>query len=240
MSEKLLSHICPQSGIGKSSEQQRPKTQKQIEEEIERLEAKIDAMGGIDAAEEEYQSREKKKREEKKERRKMEGFIEPTDVFNFTDVPLRKTIPGMTGRELTCVNFDKSSILKEIIQREYSDDPVQLVGELQTSFILFFVGERQEGLNQWRDIASLLCSCENIEPVGLFEHFTGSLYYQLRLFPSDLFYDTILADSFLHSSLLSYLELTSLTPKLRSKRDKLIGLLRNKFNLKLPSGITDS
>lgn len=80
----------------------------------------------------------------------MEGFTEPDDIFNFSHIPRRKTIPGVLGHDLTSVNFDKSSILAEIIDREYYDDPVMLVGEQQLCFILFFTGERLEGLKQWK------------------------------------------------------------------------------------------
>ena len=70
----------------------------------------------------------------------MERFTAPSDLFNFTDIPRRKAIPGISGRDLTSMNFDKSSILEEIIQREYQQDPVMLIGELQACFILFFLG----------------------------------------------------------------------------------------------------
>lgn len=58
LSEKLLAHICPPNMMEKTQQKtEHPKSQKEIEEEIKHLEDKIDAMGGIDAAEEEYDLR---------------------------------------------------------------------------------------------------------------------------------------------------------------------------------------
>ncbi len=98
---------------------------------------------------------------------------------------------------------------------------VGLVGELQFAFVSFIYGQSEEGLEQWKTIAALLCNCERAlaaRPV-LFCVFVGerprvrpsprsamrlraeALMAQLADVPGDLFVDPLSKENFLRKSL---------------------------------------
>jgi len=84
------------------------------------------------------------------------------NVF-FTNIPMRKSIHGYSKEQITESNFDKSIILKEL-ETKYENDTQQnkpefyryFLGELQFSFILFFLGQNFEGFEQWKKMVYLL------------------------------------------------------------------------------------
>lgn len=82
--------------------------------------------------------------------------------INYIDVPKRKVNFGAVGEELTKMNFDKSAILEEILNKEYCGDFKLLFGEFQAAFINFLMGENLESFNQWKDLFILLTSCDEI------------------------------------------------------------------------------
>lgn len=50
------------------------------------------------------------------------------------------------------MNFDKTQILKSLIEKEYGGDYQLLLGELQFSYIIFLLGENYEGFEQWKKL----------------------------------------------------------------------------------------
>jgi hypothetical protein len=96
--------------------------------------------------------------EEKTEENKL--LCSEYGTIFYTDIPHRKVIHGLTGAQLTQINFDKTTILMDLISKEYHNNYTILLAELQFSFISFVLGHNLESLNQWKNIIVLLCSCE--------------------------------------------------------------------------------
>lgn len=91
----------------------------------------------------------------------LEGFLELGGNVNYTDIPKRKLNYGIIGENLTKMNFDKSMILKEILQKEYQNNYKFLFGEFQAAFIAFLMGESLESFKQWKNLFILLTSCDD-------------------------------------------------------------------------------
>jgi len=49
-------------------------------------------------------------------------------------------VQGLTGHGLTKMNFDKSTILQDLLVKDFSNEPDKLLGELQFAFVSFLLG----------------------------------------------------------------------------------------------------
>ena len=90
----------------------------------------------------------------------MEEFLELGGNINYTDIPKRKANHGVIGESLTKMNFDKSTILRETILKDYENDYKLLFGEFQVAFISFLMGESLDSFTQWKNLFILLTSCD--------------------------------------------------------------------------------
>jgi len=50
-------------------------------------------------------------------------------------------------------------ILNNLIQKEFNNTPVLLLGELQFCFVTFLLGENFDSFEQWKSLTTLLCQC---------------------------------------------------------------------------------
>ena len=55
--------------------------------------------------------------------------------------------------------MDKSFILSTLLRQAGGDYKI-LLGELQFAFIVFFLGENLEGLEQWKQMLNVICCSE--------------------------------------------------------------------------------
>lgn len=138
--------------------------------------------------------------------------------INYTDIPKRKVNHGYSGESLTKMNFDKSTILKEMLAKEFGGDHRLFFGEFQVAFVSFLMGESLDSFNQWKNIFILLTSCDELMTenkdlfiefirIYLLENFLkfysslAVLYNQLKQFPVDFFHDTITSNNFMKTCL---------------------------------------
>jgi len=89
------------------------------------------------------------------------------------------------------------------------------LGELQFSFVCFLMGHAFDGLEQWKRIIELLCSCDDavhdISLVDLFRGFVVVLHDQLSVVPSDFFHDELSGNNFLRQQLISWFEIVGVS-----------------------------
>jgi len=134
----------------------------------------------------------------------------------YSSIPKLKT--ALSPQETTQLNFDKSTILLELIQKHYKEKPTEILGEVQFSFICFLLSESFDGFEQWKQIVNLLCSSDQALFVmpDLFCDFIEVLHFQLMQAPEDFFVDVISHNNFLDHALNSFFQLLD-DPKLDSK-----------------------
>ncbi|KAL7748190.1 hypothetical protein RI367_006374 [Sorochytrium milnesiophthora] len=129
----------------------------------------------------------------------------PDDNIRFTSFNLRRSWPhGATGETVTRYSQDKSWLLTHVLASNYNDDYRQLLGELQLAFVLLLFGHNFEGLEQWKLLVTLLCSCEEVllqstvDTVGrLYTGMFDVMQAQLRQCPEDFFTDVVSENNFL-------------------------------------------
>mmetsp|Transcript_33422 Transcript_33422/g.58574 ORF Transcript_33422/g.58574 Transcript_33422/m.58574 type:complete len:330 (+) Transcript_33422:10-999(+) len=165
--------------------------------------------------------------------RELESMTNPRGGFFFTDIPKRRVKHGMSAAEITQSNFDKSAILKDLFDAQFSD-PNDLLGEFEVAYLAFVLGENYEGLMQWKEMLHLLCNCEVAlqSMPDFFLEFITSLYIQINQFPPDMLSDELLSRSAITQGLASlYLLLddSTLAPKLYSRGKKLRQLMESRF-----------
>jgi A1 cistron-splicing factor AAR2 len=147
---------------------------------------------------------------------------------------------GATPQELTKLNFDKSALLEQLLkeyQQEHPDFNSEqfLLGELQFAFICFLIGQCQDGLDQWKNIIELLCSCDEAinEHPQLFVEFINVLYNQLKNIPKDFFTDELSERNFLTKTLTGFFSIvsdSSTHEKVRERAQQLRTFLENEFH----------
>ncbi|GAB5367098.1 hypothetical protein AAMO2058_001200400 [Amorphochlora amoebiformis] len=147
------------------------------------------------------------------------------------DAKMRSILASVT----TC-HMDKSEGLYALMNKEYPGQSHGVLGELEFAFCSFVFGESFEGLEQWKKLTRLLCSCDKAvdEKPDLFAAFTQVLHSQLHAIPRDFFQDCISKENFLHDCLKDYLEIlknSQISGQHRRDHDKLQSLLKTKFGL---------
>uniref|UniRef100_A0A0E0KMF3 AAR2 splicing factor homolog n=1 Tax=Oryza punctata TaxID=4537 RepID=A0A0E0KMF3_ORYPU len=90
----------------------------------------------------------------------------------YTTIPASVKHSNISGDELTALNLDKTSLLENVLAKNYQGQEDLLLGELQFSFIAFMMGQSLEAFMQWKALVSLLLSCS--------EAFIRTIYYQLK------------------------------------------------------------
>lgn len=184
----------------------------------------------------EKQVRDEEAKQEKAAKRLYKYREAFTGGSYYTDIPTKKVLQGLTGSALTEANFDKTSILKDVISKLGS--PTALLGELQYAFVSFLVGENLESFEHWKRLINLLCTCSSglykTDPLSadLFMKFVPVFFEQLRQLPKDFFSDDLSKVSFLKDALNAFssnVEDERVSPALKARVGKLRRMLQEEY-----------
>ena len=117
------------------------------------------------------------------------SVINPDGLVKFSSIPSPITPKGASPNEITKAHMDQTSTLNACIISNYQGDSRSLLGELQSSFLLFLYGHIYEGFEQWRRLLELFCSCDQalLTHSELFSQFISVLHFQLNVIPMDFF-----------------------------------------------------
>lgn len=101
-----------------------------------------------------------------------------------------------TGLDPSCVtraHMDGSERTRKMAKTYCEDDLEEILGELELAFVLFLAMGSLSGLDRWRRLVALLCSCDDLmkEEAKYFEELSESLREQLLMAPPDFFRDPI-------------------------------------------------
>lgn len=106
----------------------------------------------------------------------------PEKALDFLPINLKQTWrAGAVGRERTEAAQDRTWALKDIF-REQSRNPMEMIGELQVSFIMILTLNNNSCMEQWKRILGLLLTCKAapIEQPPFFTRFLQTLKLQLE------------------------------------------------------------
>ena len=97
------------------------------------------------------------------------------------------------------MSYRLEKLIEQQKQLEIEPNELNVICELQFSFICFLVGQVLDAFEQWKSLLSLLCNCEvSIKNrVKFFQELVNVMYFQLKEMPEDFFIDIISKDNFL-------------------------------------------
>ena len=125
--------------------------------------------------------------------------IDTSDVptIFWTDIGKVKLPLGTPSDLVTRHNVDRTLHLEQVIEASGYTNAVNLVGELQASFILFLLGLNYDAFVQWRRLLELFLGCRE---AGIRAHalqftvFCESLLFQIKQLPEDYLFDGGMTD----------------------------------------------
>lgn len=177
-------------------------------------------------------------REEKEEKEETDGDLAVPSVI-YSKIPPVSIPEGASHSEITRLQMDRTAVLEKLLRHEYSGsndaNETWLLGEMQHAFVSFVVGESLAGLEQWKGIVHLLCSCESAVEgrPSLYRGFLETLHGQFLHIPADFFHDALSGPhNFLRPSLRDLFEILadSEVPKeVREQEHALRSLLLRRF-----------
>eukprot|EP00752_Nemacystus_decipiens_P008371 g7483.t1 len=142
-----------------------------------------------------------------------------------------------TPEGVTKQHMDGSDSLRRWIASDFGGSWMELLGELQLSFVLFVSLSSLQGFRHWQALSALLCRCGDAlrtDP-ALFTAFIRMLHAHLKLVPEDFFEVELSKDNFLVPCLSALLQNVlpdeSLAPALLDAGKRLLKFLQQRFGL---------
>ncbi|XP_051912782.1 protein AAR2 homolog [Hippocampus zosterae] len=150
-------------------------------------------------------------------------------------IPEKTYPPGATPAQITQCSLDLTYALETLLDKNYQQTPLDLLGELQFAFVCFVVGNVYEGFEHWKSLLSLLCRAEAAmqRHKELYLELIAVLYHQLGEIPPDFFVDIVSQNNFLTSTLQDFFQLAtgpSVDEALRKRAEKFKAHLTKKFS----------
>lgn len=156
----------------------------------------------------------------------------PGTEIRFTRIPKVWYPPNSTPREISKHSMDSSYVLSEILKN--CEEPVDLLSELQFTFICFVLGQVLDAFEHWKKLVHVICSCNEFMKSNskLFNNLLTVLYHQVNEIPSDFFVDVVSSNNFLVttlSNLFAGLESSEIEEGLRKRAKQYRKYLTKKF-----------
>ena len=145
--------------------------------------------------------------------------------IRFTKIPTKLHYPkGLNPSEITKYSMDSSYKLTVLLDSVYSENPLNILGELQFAFVCFLIGQVFDAFEQWKTLVHLLCSCEDAlkSQPDLFLKFISVLHFQIREIPEDFFVDIVSSNNFLTTTLQEFFS------NLENCDDECVAMLRKR------------
>ncbi|CAG9765283.1 unnamed protein product [Ceutorhynchus assimilis] len=132
--------------------------------------------------------------------------------LRFTVFPTKGYPEGSTPAEITRHSLDASYLFEQVLASY--EQPNDVLGELEFSFICFLVGHSLEAFDQWKKIFILFCSCEGalLKHRRLYDEFLSVVEVHLKETPEDFLADIVSNRNFV------YVKLKVLFRSIRSSR----------------------
>ncbi|XP_064154714.1 protein AAR2 homolog isoform X2 [Anguilla rostrata] len=183
--------------------------------------------------------------------------LRPGTEIRFSDIPKQTYPEGATPAQITQCSIDLSYALDCLLEKQYKQEPLHVLGELQFAFVCFLIGNVYEGFEHWKRLLTLLCRAETAmhKRRDLYLGLIAVLYHQLGEIPPDFFVDIVSQDNFLTSTLQEFFQFATgpgVDGTLRKRAEKFKAHLTKKFRwnfevdpddcapvvVELPEGVT--
>jgi len=154
--------------------------------------------------------------------------------MRFHTIPRHAFPFGASPSDVTRMSIDKTTLLEDVLRKEFQSSNKDLLAELQISFVTFIYGRLFEGFEQWKHLVGLICSSSQsaTNHIQLYNDFITVIYFQVQEIPSDFFVDIVTCNNFLTSTLCSlfiHLRQAEVEGYLKSKAQKFQQYLTKRF-----------
>ncbi|XP_023654760.1 protein AAR2 homolog [Paramormyrops kingsleyae] len=131
--------------------------------------------------------------------------------LRFSHIPKQTYPPGATPAQITQFSMDHSYALERLLEANYKENPLHVLGELQFAFVCFIIGNAYEAFEHWKRLLELLCRSEAAVRArsALYLGLIAVLYRQLAEIPPDFFVDIVSQQNFLTNTLQHFFQFTS-------------------------------
>uniref|UniRef100_A0A0C9QJM7 Protein AAR2 homolog n=1 Tax=Fopius arisanus TaxID=64838 RepID=A0A0C9QJM7_9HYME len=125
----------------------------------------------------------------------------PGTELRLTELPDKYYPDDATPMEITQHSLDSSYALNILLKK--FKEPIEIIGELQLSFICFLVGQSWDAFDHWKKLISLICRADKIIPErrAVYVEFLRTLEIQLTHVPEDLLCDIVSSNNFVYHHL---------------------------------------
>ncbi|XP_044741037.1 protein AAR2 homolog [Chrysoperla carnea] len=125
----------------------------------------------------------------------------PGTELRLTVFPENSYPDGSTPAEITKHSLDSTYVLECLI-KNYTR-PIEIIGEVQFTFICFLVGHSLEAFEQWKRLVNIICSCELAITKYriIFDTFLSVFEAQLLEVPEEFLADIVANNNFAYLKL---------------------------------------
>ncbi|KYN21034.1 PREDICTED: protein AAR2 homolog [Trachymyrmex cornetzi] len=157
----------------------------------------------------------------------------PGTELRLTEIPDRHYPDDATPSEITRHSLDTSYVLDITLKK--LREPVEIIGEMQLTFICFLAGQSLDAFEQWKKLISLICGADNVIPQyhSMYMEFLQALEEELSYVPEEVLCDIVASNNFVYCNLCNLfgnIESNSeVDGRLKSYAKRLQGRLTAKF-----------
>ncbi|XP_011498606.1 PREDICTED: protein AAR2 homolog [Ceratosolen solmsi marchali] len=139
--------------------------------------------------------------EEKEEQLLPDLKPKPGTELRLTELPEKFYPDNATPSEITRHSLDSSYALNTLLDK--LNNPMEVIGELQLSFVCFLSGQSLESFEHWKKLLSLICTADSLIPTrrAIYVEFMNTLDIQLLYVPEELLCDIVASNNFVYHNL---------------------------------------
>lgn len=125
----------------------------------------------------------------------------PGTELRLTEMPDKHYPDNATPSEITRHSLDSSYTLSTILRK--LREPVEIIGEMELTFVCFLAGQSLDAFEQWKKLVSLICSADMaiLQYRPVYMEFLQSLEIELSYVPEELLCDIVASNNFVYHSL---------------------------------------
>ncbi|EFN78947.1 protein AAR2 homolog [Harpegnathos saltator] len=125
----------------------------------------------------------------------------PGTELRLTEIPDKRYPDNATPSEITRHSLDSSYILSAILRK--LREPVEIIGEMQLTFICFLAGQSLDAFEQWKKLVSLICDADHAIPQyrSVYMEFLQALEVELSHVPEEILCDIVASNNFVYQKL---------------------------------------
>ncbi|KAK0087529.1 hypothetical protein PV325_000779 [Microctonus aethiopoides] len=125
----------------------------------------------------------------------------PGTELRLTELPDKTYPDNATPTEITQHSLDTSYALNIVIEK--LKQPLEIIGELQLSFICFLVGQSLDAFDHWKKLIALICGADKLIPNrrAIYIEFLRIIEIQLSHVPEDMLCDIVANNNFVYHHL---------------------------------------